>query len=52
LPLVKADAAESASLRSVCERAAVIITAVGPYELHGSELLAACAATGTAYESN
>ncbi|MBV9529973.1 MAG: saccharopine dehydrogenase NADP-binding domain-containing protein, partial [Bradyrhizobium sp.] len=26
LPLVKADAAESASLRSMCERAAVIIT--------------------------
>ena len=29
LPLVKADAAEPASLRSMCERAAVIITAVG-----------------------
>ena len=49
LPLVMADAAEPASLRSMCERAAVIITAVGPYQLHGPELLAACAATGTAY---
>jgi short subunit dehydrogenase-like uncharacterized protein len=49
LPLVKADAVEPASLRSMCERAAVIITAVGPYQLHGSELVAACAATGTAY---
>lgn len=49
LPLVKADAAEPASLRSMCERAAVIITAVGPYQLHGSELVAACSATGTAY---
>src|SRR5438477_1658276 len=49
LPLVKADAAEPASLRSMCERAAVIITAVGPYQLHGPELVAACAATGTAY---
>ena len=29
LPLVKADAAEPASLRSMCERAAVIITAEG-----------------------
>ena len=47
--LVKAYAAEPASLRSMCERAAVIITAVGPYQLHGPELVAACAATGTAY---
>ena len=43
LPLVKADAAEPASLRSMCERAAVIITTVGPYQLHGAELVAACA---------
>jgi short subunit dehydrogenase-like uncharacterized protein len=49
LPLVKADAAEPTSLRSMCERAAVMITTVGPYQLHGSELVAACAATGTAY---
>ena len=49
LPLVMADAAEPASLRSMCERADVIITAVGPYQLHGPELVAACAATGTAY---
>ena len=31
LPLVKANADEPASLRSMCERAAVIITAVGPF---------------------
>src|SRR6476620_11304950 len=49
LPLVKADAAEPTSLRSMCVRAAVIITAVGPYQLHGPKLVAACAATGTAY---
>src|ERR1700687_1465449 len=48
LPLVKADAAEPPSLRSMCERAAVIITAVGPYQLHGPELVAGWAATGTA----
>ncbi len=42
LPLVKADAAEPASLRSMCERASVIITAVGPYQRQGSELVAAC----------
>src|SRR5258705_5270936 len=50
LPLVKADAAEPASLRSMCERAAVIITAVGAYQLHGPELVAACAGTGAAYD--
>jgi short subunit dehydrogenase-like uncharacterized protein len=49
LPLVQADATEPASLRSLCERTAVIITTVGPYQLHGPELVAACAATGTAY---
>jgi short subunit dehydrogenase-like uncharacterized protein len=49
LPVVSADADEPASLRSMCERAAVIITTVGPYQLHGRELVAASAATGTAY---
>src|SRR6201993_2069873 len=49
LPLVAAVAPAPASLRSMCERAAVIITAVGPYQLQGPELVAACAATGTAY---
>jgi short subunit dehydrogenase-like uncharacterized protein len=49
LPLIKADAADPASLRAMCDRATVIITTVGPYQLHGSKLVAACAATGTAY---
>jgi short subunit dehydrogenase-like uncharacterized protein len=49
IPLVKADATEPASLRAMCERAAVIVTTVGPYQLHGAGLVAACAATGTAY---
>jgi len=50
LPLVKADATEPASLRSMCERAAVIITTVGPYQLHGPELVAACAATAAKHQ--
>ena len=33
----------------MCERATVVITTVGPYQLYGSDLVAACAATGTAY---
>jgi short subunit dehydrogenase-like uncharacterized protein len=49
IALVTADAADANSLRAMCERATVIITTVGPYQLYGSDLVAACAATGTAY---
>jgi short subunit dehydrogenase-like uncharacterized protein len=47
--LVTADSDDPASLRAMCERATVIISTVGPYQLYGSDLVAACAATGTAY---
>lgn len=49
LALVVADADDPASLRAMAERATVILTTVGPYQLYGSDLVAACAATGTAY---
>lgn len=49
VPLVVADADDPASLQAMCKRATVIISTVGPYQLYGSELVAACAATGTAY---
>lgn len=49
VPIVTADSDDAPALRSMCERAEVIISAVGPYQLHGSALIAACAATGTAY---
>lgn len=48
-PLVLADADDPASLRAMAERATVVLTTVGPYQLHGSALVAACAAAGTAY---
>ncbi len=48
-PLVMADADNPASLRAMCERATVILTTVGPYQLYGSDLVAACAETGTGY---
>ena len=48
-PLVVADAENPASLRALAERAKVVLTTVGPYQLYGSDLVAACAATGTAY---
>ncbi|MBI1198898.1 MAG: saccharopine dehydrogenase [Phenylobacterium sp.] len=48
-PLVVADAADPASLKAMVGRAKAIITTVGPYQLYGSELVAACAAAGTDY---
>ncbi len=48
-PLVVADADDAASLRRMCERTAVVLTTVGPYQLYGSDLVAACASTGTGY---
>jgi short subunit dehydrogenase-like uncharacterized protein len=49
LPLVTADAADPASLAAMVQRCRVVITTVGPYQLYGSDLVAACAAHGTAY---
>jgi short subunit dehydrogenase-like uncharacterized protein len=49
LPLIVADAADPASLDAMVRRASVIISTVGPYQLYGSALVAACAAAGTDY---
>lgn len=49
VPLVTANADDPASLRALCDRTKVVISTVGPYQLYGSDLVAACAATGTAY---
>jgi short subunit dehydrogenase-like uncharacterized protein len=48
-PLIEADASNPASLTAMCEATRVVITTVGPYQLYGPELVAACAATGTDY---
>jgi short subunit dehydrogenase-like uncharacterized protein len=48
-PLVVADAADPASLEAMCKRTKVVLTTVGPYQLYGNELVAACVATGTDY---
>jgi short subunit dehydrogenase-like uncharacterized protein len=48
-PLVVADANDSASLKAMVGRAKAIITTVGPYQLYGDELVAACAEAGTDY---
>ena len=48
-PLVVADADDPGSLDALCRRTRVVLTTVGPYQLYGSELVAACARTGTDY---
>jgi saccharopine dehydrogenase (NAD+, L-glutamate forming) len=49
LPLLHADVTDLRSVRSVAERARVVITTVGPYLRHGDPLVAACAEAGTDY---
>jgi short subunit dehydrogenase-like uncharacterized protein len=49
LPLIAADASDPASLRAMVGRTASVLTTVGPYQLYGTDLVAACAATGTDY---
>lgn len=48
-PLVIADADDSASLEAMVKRGKAILTTVGPYQLYGSALVAACAQAGTDY---
>jgi short subunit dehydrogenase-like uncharacterized protein len=48
-PLIVANSDDPATLNAMCERATVIITTVGPYQLYGNDLVSACVATGTAY---
>lgn len=47
--LIEADASAPASLSAMCARTKCVLTTVGPYQLYGSELVAACAASGTDY---
>jgi short subunit dehydrogenase-like uncharacterized protein len=49
LPLIAADAGDPASLQAMIEQTRSVLTTVGPYQLYGSELVAACAANGTDY---
>jgi short subunit dehydrogenase-like uncharacterized protein len=49
VPLIVTDASDPASVRAMVERAAVVLTTVGPYQLYGSDLVAACAEAGTDY---
>jgi short subunit dehydrogenase-like uncharacterized protein len=48
-PLIAADASDPASLKPMAESAKVIISTVGPYQLYGEGLVAACATAGNDY---
>jgi short subunit dehydrogenase-like uncharacterized protein len=49
LPLLVADASDTAALKKLVAQARVVITTVGPYQLYGNELVAVCAEAGTDY---
>lgn len=48
-PLVVANSDDPASMQALAQSARVIVTTVGPYQLYGEPLLAACVAAGTDY---
>src|SRR6266403_4618724 len=48
-PLIVADASDPASLKAMVAQTKSVITTVGPYQLYGSDLVAACAAAGVDY---
>jgi short subunit dehydrogenase-like uncharacterized protein len=48
-PLIVADASDPGSLKAMIDQTRSVISTVGPYLLYGSDLLAACVATGTDY---
>ncbi|MEO0418767.1 MAG: saccharopine dehydrogenase NADP-binding domain-containing protein [Pseudomonadota bacterium] len=48
-PLVVANADDVVDLEKMCARTKVLITTVGPYQLYGDKLVAACVKTGTDY---
>jgi len=49
VPVALGDAHDARSMRELAGRARVICSTVGPYAVHGSELVAACAEAGTHY---
>jgi len=48
-PLVVADSDDAASIDMMASRTKVVMTTVGPYQLYGDELVAACVRNGTDY---
>jgi short subunit dehydrogenase-like uncharacterized protein len=49
VPTVVADSKDLASIKTMVEKSKVVLTTVGPYQLYGSDVVAACAKAGTDY---
>ncbi|MGJ4893418.1 saccharopine dehydrogenase family protein [Bradyrhizobium oligotrophicum] len=49
LPLIVADSSDPGSIRTMVDQARLVLTTVGPYQLYGADVLAACVAAGTDY---
>src|SRR3979411_2193385 len=47
--LIQADTSDPAALKAMVDQTKSVLSTVGPYQLYGSDLVAACAATGTDY---
>ena len=48
-PLIVADASDAPSLKAMLAQTKSVISTVGPYQLYGNELIAACVESGTDY---
>ena len=48
-PLVVTDTSDPASLQALMDATRLVLTTVGPYQLYGNELVAACAKAGVDY---
>ncbi|ATH12413.1 saccharopine dehydrogenase [Delftia acidovorans] len=48
-PLVVTDTGNPASLQALMEQTRLVLATVGPYQLYGNELVAACASAGVDY---
>ena len=49
IPIITGDSHGAASMAALAERTSVVCSCVGPYAKYGSELVAACARSGTHY---
>ena len=49
VPLLQADSHDQAAMDALAKRTRVVCTTVGPYALHGTPLVTACARAGTHY---
>ena len=49
IPCIVVDSNDDAALAEMAKRTKVVLTTVGPYQLYGEKLLAACVSNGTGY---